>query len=143
MESIYPYIGDERKVNIPKEDLIVLLTNNDPQKSPPIVTLSKIVQDQVQPLSKLSNCLPESLLIKIVGPGSCVLIYTEESEVSGDSPMQLHISGWRGTTSLRCYTMQHSTIHLLRLLGGDVSKYGKLIQFVKFVDKCSVKSRFD
>ncbi|XP_050305641.1 tRNA (cytosine(34)-C(5))-methyltransferase [Anthonomus grandis grandis] len=104
LESIYPYIGDCRKVTIPKEDLIVLLTNNDPQNSPQIVSLSKTIQDQVENLS----------------PGSCILVYTEKLK---DEEMQIHISGWRGTTSLRCYTTQHSTVHLLRLLGGDISKY--------------------
>jgi len=106
LESIYPYIGESRKVNIPREDLIILLTNNNPQRSPPISTLSKIIQDQVENLS----------------PGSCVLIYTEDAKNS-DVPLVLHISGWRGTTSLRCYTTQHSTVHLIRLLGGDLTKY--------------------
>ncbi|XP_076257747.1 tRNA (cytosine(34)-C(5))-methyltransferase Nsun2 [Rhynchophorus ferrugineus] len=106
LESIYPYIGESRKVNIPKDDLIVLLTNNDPQHSPPIITLSESLQNQVKDLS----------------PGSCVLIYKEELKDS-TVPMVIHISGWRGTTSLRCYTTQHSTVHLLRLLGGDLSKY--------------------
>jgi hypothetical protein len=57
------------------------------------------------------------------GPGSCVLIYKEDIE-GNDVPLVIHISGWRGTTSLRCYMSQHSTVHLLRLLGGDISKYG-------------------
>lgn len=56
-------------------------------------------------------------------PGSCVLIYKEDNP-NGD-PFILHISGWRGTSSLRSYMSQHSTVHFLRLLGGDVSKYGK------------------
>jgi tRNA (cytosine34-C5)-methyltransferase len=56
------------------------------------------------------------------GPGSCVLIYKEDIE-GNDVPLVIHISGWRGTTSLRCYMSQHSTVHLLRLLGGDISKY--------------------
>ncbi|XP_030760200.1 tRNA (cytosine(34)-C(5))-methyltransferase [Sitophilus oryzae] len=106
LESIYPYIGESRKVNIPKEDLMALLTNNDPQHSPAITSLSESIQEQVKDLS----------------PGSCILIYTEEVKGSSD-PMVIHISGWRGTTSLRCYTTQHSTVHLLRLLGGDISKY--------------------
>lgn len=52
LESIYPLIGDCRKVHIPNEDLITLLTNNDPQNSPPIASLSKTIQDQVEHLSK-------------------------------------------------------------------------------------------
>ncbi|KAJ8973050.1 hypothetical protein NQ317_011330 [Molorchus minor] len=106
LESIYPYIGDSRKVTIPRDDLITLLLNDDPMHSPPIVSLSEFVQNQVGPLS----------------PGSCVLIYTEETK-SKELPLIIHISGWRGTTSLRCYMDRHSTVHLLRLLGGDITKY--------------------
>nr|XP_973505.1 PREDICTED: tRNA (cytosine(34)-C(5))-methyltransferase [Tribolium castaneum] len=106
LESIYPYIGDGRKIDIPREDLITLLLNDNPEKSPPIASLSEIVQKQVEHLS----------------PGSCVLIYKEEIEGSA-VPLIIHISGWRGTTSLRCYMSQHSTVHLLRLLGGDITKY--------------------
>lgn len=107
LESIFHYIGAQRKVNITKEDLVMLLLNDVPEKSPPIDSLTSFLQDQVKPLS----------------PGSCVLIYTEED---GGEKFVLHISGWRGTTSLRCYMSQHSTVHLLRILGADTSKYGKL-----------------
>jgi tRNA (cytosine34-C5)-methyltransferase len=106
LESIYPYIGDSRKIDIPREDLITLLMNDNPEKSPPITSLSEVIQKQVENLS----------------PGSCVLIYKEDIE-GNDVPLVIHISGWRGTTSLRCYMSQHSTVHLLRLLGGDISKY--------------------
>ncbi|KRT82829.1 hypothetical protein AMK59_3058, partial [Oryctes borbonicus] len=105
LESIFMYIGHERKVNIPKDDLITLLMNDTPEQSPAITSLSEQVQSQVNDLA----------------PGSCVLIYTEE--VSNGDPFILHISGWRGTSSLRSYMSQHSTVHFLRLLGGDVSKY--------------------
>nr|CAH7766451.1 unnamed protein product [Callosobruchus chinensis] len=106
LDSVFPYIGDDRKVYIPKDDLITLLLNDNPQKSPPIVTLSEMVQKQVKDLSL----------------GSCVLIYKEESD-DDKTPLVIHISGWRGATSLRCYMDKHSTVHLLRLLGGDISKY--------------------
>lgn len=46
-----PYL-EGRKVNIPKEDLLKLLANTDPQKSPEILTMSQAVQDQVKELSK-------------------------------------------------------------------------------------------
>ncbi|CAG9766447.1 unnamed protein product [Ceutorhynchus assimilis] len=108
LESIYPYIGDCRKMTISNEDLKVLLANNDPKNAPAIVSLSQDIQDQVENLS----------------PGSCVLIYSEKlKDNDQEIPMRIFISGWRGTNSLRCYTTQHSTVHLLRLLGGDISKY--------------------
>lgn len=108
LESIYPYIGEDRKINIPKEDLITLLMNDTPEKSPPITSLSQNIQDQLKDLS----------------PGSCVLLYKEKL-ANSDNFLVINISGWRGTTSLRCYMSKHSTVHLLRLLGGDISKYGK------------------
>lgn len=124
LESIYPYIGDGRKIDIPKEDLITLLLNDNPEKSPPITSLSEVVQKQVENLSMFEDKKNDWIcLFFVTGPGSCVLIYKEEIEGS-DVPLIIHISGWRGTTSLRCYMSQHSTVHLLRLLGGDVSKYG-------------------
>lgn len=108
LESIFSYIGDSRKVRITKEDLITLLLNTDPRNAPKIENLSDFVKKQVENLS----------------PGSCILIYNEEDE--GKEPFYLHISGWRGTNSLRSYMSQHGTVHILRLLEADTSKYGKL-----------------
>ncbi|KAK4884892.1 hypothetical protein RN001_001163 [Aquatica leii] len=106
LESIIPFIGGHRKINIPKDDLITLLLNDSPDKPPIISTLSEMVQKQVETLS----------------PGSCILIYTEENG-KGDKPLVLYVSGWRGTQSLRCYTSLPSTVHFLRILKGDISKY--------------------
>lgn len=51
LESIYPYIGDSRKVDISKEDLITLLLNDNPEKSPPITSLTEPIQKQLEVLS--------------------------------------------------------------------------------------------
>lgn len=51
LESIYPFIGNSRKVDIPKEDLIILLLNDNPEKSPPITSLSEVIQKQLEVLS--------------------------------------------------------------------------------------------
>lgn len=61
--------------------------------------------------------------VRFVAPGSCLLVYREDKE-NTETTLTLNISGWRGTSSLRCYMSQFSTVHLLRLLGEDVSKYG-------------------
>lgn len=84
LESIYPFIGDNRKITIPRDDLLTLLLNPDPMNSPPISKLSEEIKNQVSELS----------------PGSCVLVYSEKES---QEPLVLHLSGWRGTTSLRCY----------------------------------------
>lgn len=52
LESIYPLIGDGRKVNVTRDDLISLLVNDNPLHSPPITTLSDNVQKQTEKLSK-------------------------------------------------------------------------------------------
>lgn len=52
LESIFGFIGAERKVNIPKEDLVTLLVNDTPEKSPAIASLSECVQQQVKDLCK-------------------------------------------------------------------------------------------
>ncbi|CAH0552098.1 unnamed protein product [Brassicogethes aeneus] len=106
LESIYPYVGSDRKIKIQRDDLISLLVNDKPEKSPPITSLSPEIQE----------------LLKDLSPGSCVLLYKEGLK-DGTNTLNINISGWRGTTSLRCYMSQHSTVHLLRLLGGDISKY--------------------
>ncbi|KAF5298709.1 hypothetical protein FQA39_LY11719 [Lamprigera yunnana] len=50
LESIFPFIGGHRKINIPKDDLITLLLNNNPDKPPAIKSLSEEVQKQVENL---------------------------------------------------------------------------------------------
>lgn len=50
LESVFDFIGDERKINIPKDDLVTLLLNDTPEKSPPITSLSEGVQEQVKDL---------------------------------------------------------------------------------------------
>lgn len=46
-----------------------------------------------------------------------------EEENSPD-PLRLNLVGWKGTISLRAYVPISDTIHYLRLLGADCSKYG-------------------
>lgn len=101
--SINHLIGTERRVNIIKDDLILLLNNTIPTKPPMLNTLSQNTQDQVKGLT----------------PGSCVLKYS-------DDKLTISLVGWRGTESLRAYTDANDTVHMLRLLGADLSKYGKL-----------------
>lgn len=59
-------------------------------------------------------------LFEFKGAGSCVL-----NCIDGD--LSITLVGWRGTASLRAYTDANDTVHMLRLLGADLSKYGKPI----------------
>lgn len=48
--------------------------------------------------------------------GSCILKYVDEA-------FTLFVVGWRGTSSLRAYVDRDETVHILRLLGADLSKF--------------------
>lgn len=56
--------------------------------------------------------------------GSCIIKYVDER-------FTLYIVGWRGTSSLRAYVDSNETLHILRLLGADLSKFGKFLMPVK------------
>ncbi|XP_066594185.1 tRNA (cytosine(34)-C(5))-methyltransferase isoform X2 [Prorops nasuta] len=109
MPSIFHYVGDNRKLKVTKEDLILLLQNNDPNMPPEIVKLSKETQER----------------LKTFLSGSCILIYEEEEKTDHSYPLKLELVGWRGTMSLRAYVPIHNAIHYLRILGADCSKYEK------------------
>lgn len=51
--SLFPFIGDERKFTLLKEDLVALLQCDDPTRPPEIESLSEHIQNQVKDLSKL------------------------------------------------------------------------------------------
>ncbi|XP_020284841.1 tRNA (cytosine(34)-C(5))-methyltransferase isoform X2 [Pseudomyrmex gracilis] len=108
MQSIVCYISDKRKLQISKEDLIMLLQNNDPHTPPEIVKFSSDTQQR----------------LKDFAIGSCILLYKEDKT---DDPNQLNLQlvGWRGTMSLRAYVPTCDAIHYLRLLGADCSKFEK------------------
>ena len=108
LESINPFIGAQRRLKVEKDDLIIMLNNTDPTKSPEFECFSNSTQEKV----------------KDVAFGSCVLEYEDEK-------LKLDLVGWRGTRSLRAYIDQHEIVHVLRLLGGDLSKFEKN----KFVEK--------
>ncbi|CAD7086913.1 unnamed protein product [Hermetia illucens] len=100
--TVNPFIGDVRRVNLQKEDLVKLLQCTDPTKPPAITELDEKTQARVVNLD----------------PGSCVLRYADEK-------LTLSLVGWRGTSSLRAYTDVNDTIHMLRLLDADTSMFEK------------------
>jgi len=52
LHSIIRYISDDRKVQISKEDLIMLLQNDDPHTPPEIVKLSPDTQERLKEFGK-------------------------------------------------------------------------------------------
>ncbi|XP_046737779.1 tRNA (cytosine(34)-C(5))-methyltransferase [Diprion similis] len=111
LNSLFDYVGECRKVRISKDDLVMLLQNDNPNTPPEISKLSPDTQSRV----------------KDFATGSCVLIYKEEliEEDNNLNPLVLEMVGWRGTMSLRAYVPTHDAIHYLRLLGADCSKFEK------------------
>ncbi|CAH0596909.1 unnamed protein product [Chrysodeixis includens] len=103
LASITQFIGSNRRLRILRDDLILVLQNDNPSKPPEVRLFSQHTQELVQGFAS----------------GSCVLEYREEDE----SGLQLTLVGWRGVNSLRAYTATPDTVHYLRLLGADYSKY--------------------
>lgn len=101
LSSIQSLIGQNRRVHVTKEDLITLLQNVDPLHPPQLDIMSEGVQQRVADIAA----------------GSCLLIYNDESD------FELVLVGWRGTKTLRAYTDTNDSVHMLRLLGADLSKY--------------------
>uniref|UniRef100_V9IGP5 tRNA (Cytosine-5-)-methyltransferase n=1 Tax=Apis cerana TaxID=7461 RepID=V9IGP5_APICE len=116
IQVIIKYIGNSRKIRISKDDLIMLLQNNNPNTPPEIVKLNPETQERLQNLAT----------------GSCILMYEEEGT---ENPLKLQMVGWRGTMSLRAYVPIHDAIHYLRLLGADCSKFGMyfLEIYIKYI----------
>ncbi|XP_049879908.1 tRNA (cytosine(34)-C(5))-methyltransferase [Pectinophora gossypiella] len=101
LQSIAPFIGASRRLRILKEDLVLVLQNDNPSNPPEIKLFSEHTQN----------------LVKDLATGSCILEYKDEAG------LQLTLVGWRGVHSLRAYTATPDTIHYLRLLGSDYSKF--------------------
>ena len=106
--SIINFIGESRKIQIDKNDLVLLLQNNDHRTPPEIHKLSLKTQEQVKELPF----------------GSCILIYKEQ-DLENSSVFKLEMVGWRGTMSLRAYIAANDAAHYLRLVGADCSMYEK------------------
>lgn len=100
--SIAQYIGPKRRIEILKDDLILVLQCDNPSNPPDIKLFSEHTQN----------------LVKDLATGSCVLEYRDR-----ESKLELTLVGWRGVHSLRAYTAAPDAVHYLRILGADISKY--------------------
>lgn len=112
LKSLLPYLKG-RRVNITKEDLVNLLTNEDETKPPLLASFSPEAQSQLLPLPN----------------GSCVLVIN--CQVDDGPEFCLHLVGWRGAASLRAYVPKQERMHYIRLCGGDVSKFGTFAKIFK------------
>lgn len=110
LDAIGSVIGESRRIEVTKDDLIHLLECTSPTNPPD--------------MEKLSDAIKERM--KAMESGSCVLVYT-------DADWTVNVVGWKGGKSLRAYIDLNDSIHILRLLGADVSKF-EVNKFKKPVD---------
>lgn len=115
LSSISDTIGESRRIEVTKEDLVTMLNHTNPTDPPKLSSLSEATQNR----------------IKDITAGSCLLIYNDEHDFT------LTLVGWRATQTLRAYTDLHDSIHMLRMLGSDVSRYD--VNKFKKIDENSVK----
>lgn len=101
LDSVQRVIGDRRKIEVTREDLIRLLESTDPKSPPSFHSMSEKVKSQMHEFES----------------GSCMLLYRD------DSGMEIFVVGWKGINSLRAYIDVNDSIHNLRLLGVDVSSF--------------------
>lgn len=140
IQSIIHYISNDRKLHVSKEDLIMLLQNDDPHTPPEIVKLSSNTQERLKDFGKYNTNVCSFLFllfytlytniilekyINLKATGSCILLYKEE-KTDNSNLLDLKMVGWRGIISLRAYVPTCDAIHYLRLLGADCSKFGTL-----------------
>lgn len=104
LSTMNEYLGQARRLTLSRDDLVMLLQSTDPTKPPLLTELSAAALEGATALA----------------PGSCILEYEDK-----ETGFELTLVGWRGTASLRGYVDQDDTVHMLRLLGADISKYGE------------------
>lgn len=104
LSTMNEFLGQTRRLKLPRDDLILLLQSTDPTKPPLLSELS--AEGKVGAVELTA--------------GSCILEYEDK-----EKGFELTLVGWRGTTSMRAYVDTDETIHMLRLMGADISKYGE------------------
>uniref|UniRef100_T1IHK3 tRNA (cytosine(34)-C(5))-methyltransferase n=1 Tax=Strigamia maritima TaxID=126957 RepID=T1IHK3_STRMM len=104
LQTVLPFINS-RRVNISKDDLILLLSSDFPFNN-------KMSPETRQHLATLET-------------GCIILLYQLENKNSNDESLTIALCGWKGATSTRAYVPKGDRIHYLQLCGVDVSKYDR------------------
>lgn len=108
-------IGQRRRIEVTKDDLIVLLNHPDPAHPPQMERMSEQTKNRIQEIES----------------GSCLLVYNEP-----ENDFTLNVVGWRGAKTIRAYIDLNDAIHMLRLLDADVSRF----EINKFEKKKELKA---
>lgn len=103
LDSINHMVGENRRIAVTKDDLITLLSCTDVNNLTQHEELSERAREQMNGMVS----------------GSCVLVFSD------NNGLNLNVVGWKGAKSLRSYIDLHDSLHLLRLLDADVSKFEK------------------
>lgn len=103
LDSINHMIGKNRRIEVTKDDMVTLLSCTDTKHPTEHEKLSERAREQMGGIVS----------------GSCILVF------NGDDGLNLNVVGWKGAKSLRAYLDLHDSVHLLRLLDADVSKFEK------------------
>lgn len=61
IQSIIQYIGDSRKIRLSKDDLVMLLQNNNPNTPPEIVKLNRETQERLQNFGNIFYSIKQEL----------------------------------------------------------------------------------
>ncbi|XP_050718595.1 tRNA (cytosine(34)-C(5))-methyltransferase-like [Eriocheir sinensis] len=93
---------NKRKISVTKNDLVIMLQNDDMEMPPEIATLDPNTQEQCK-----EHCT-----------GAIAFLYKDDG-------VKIELVGWKGNKSVRAYVAKNDRIHYLRLLGADTSKYEK------------------
>lgn len=102
LHNIDKFIGTKRRIDVTRTDIVTMLNCLNPLEPPLVADLSEETQRQHVSVSS----------------GSCVLHFKDEE-------LEIRLVGWRGNKTLRAYIDVNDSIHILRLLGADISKYGE------------------
>lgn len=100
LDTIANLIGLNRTVLVTKQDFVSLLEHTNPQNPLDFDTLSDQTKERMYNIES----------------GSVFLVYQNDD-------FTLNAVGWKGAKSLRAYIDLNDSIHLLRLLGADVTKF--------------------
>lgn len=98
--SIHSSIDSKRKLTVSKPEMIEILLRFDP-KNP--LSITDLDEETKKHASDIEN-------------GSCVLLLNDDS-------IPLKLVGWKGVQTIRAYITQADSVHYLRILGEDVSRF--------------------
>lgn len=116
IQSIVPLIS-KRRVQVTRNDLMLLLNDDDNELPPDLANMSQSCRDQSK------DMVTGSVLLEY--HGAPTVEEDQQSTAKDEDKIKIELVGWKGKSSMRCYVARNDRIHYLRLLRADTSKYVK------------------